>query len=544
MLFSVIGWTIIHSLWQCLGLLAVLKLSLGLIDLRRSALRYAVASGVLGMAVTAVLVTFVWEWKVFGSAAFFSAAVAGRGGATGPLADGAGVALAGGDWSANGSLWWLTAACPYLTVGWVLGVLFYGARLVLGGVQLRRLRRLRGVADAGMEAILEGLRVRMGILRPVRLLITGRVAEPLAFGVWRAVVVLPLSYLSLVPAGQLEMILAHELAHIRRRDYLINLVQHVFDGLLFFNPFYRMISAAVREEREYCCDDLAAVVAGDKRRMAVALTNLGLVKHRMALGLSAVPGRRSFYRRVSRLIEPKERPVVSVKGVVMGFFVAIILAVGLTQCSRNVLAEGALPSTGDHLRVVLEDNQAGYFEQVFFYNKAGLDHDLFLVMGQDRHRINTAYLDGERVNQAELGGLMQVLKSTRQVPVGVAIRYMAKQRKDEMDVATNEERSGEKMKHPLILPDSIEMKLLSLEKSGKDSALLIKLRMDPVRVQVGSAMEEYSREMRELPLGVEQHELLTRIVTSNAYTAADRGQLNELIRKRQRLETRAVLPDH
>ena len=65
MVFSVIGWTIIHSLWQCLGLLAVLRLVLGLTDVRRSAVRYAAALGVLGLAVAGVLATFFWEWRAF-----------------------------------------------------------------------------------------------------------------------------------------------------------------------------------------------------------------------------------------------------------------------------------------------------------------------------------------------------------------------------------------------------------------------------------------------------------------------------------------------
>ena len=207
MLFSVIGWTIIHSLWQCLGLLAALKLFLGLVDVRRS-----------------------------------GALVVG-GGAAGPLANGAGVVSAGGSMKDFGPLTWLATACPYLTVGWVLGVVFYGGRLVLGSVELRQLKRSPGVADTGVEAIFEDLRMRMGVVRPLRLLITERVKEPMTFGVLRAVVVLPLAYVSQAPAEQLEMILAHELAHIRRRDYLINLLQHVFDALLFFNPCYRMISA-------------------------------------------------------------------------------------------------------------------------------------------------------------------------------------------------------------------------------------------------------------------------------------------------------------
>ena len=520
MIFSVIGWTIIHSLWQCLGLLAVLKLILGFTDMRRSGARYAVALGVLGMAVSGVLATFIWEWKAFVPAAFSTAALAGGGAA---------VRSAGGVWTGGGMkdaglLPWLAAACPYLTVGWVLGVVFYGVRLVLGGVGLSRLRRSPGITHGDVAAILEGLRIRMGVAHPLRLLITERVVEPMTFGVFRVVVVLPLSYASQVPAGQLEMILAHELAHIRRRDYVINLGQHVFDALLFFNPFYRMISAVVREEREYCCDDLAAVVAGDRRKMAEALTNLGLVKHGMGLGLSAVPERGSFYRRVSRLIE--DRPVVSVRGILAGLLTAAVFTVGLTQCSRSVVAEAALPSPGDRMVQVLEDHQAGYHEQVFHYNKGGQEHELFLVRGQDEQQIRSAYVDGERVSQGELGALIQVLKETRNTKAVVAL------------TGKLGELRLEQMKQRIYLSDSIEKQIQSKKMSGGDSTELVKLRLDLVQKEVELAMDQYMREMKHLPLDIEQHELLTRIVATNSYTAANRQQLNDLIRRRQAAEVR------
>lgn len=528
MVFSVIGWTIIHSLWQCLALAAALKLFLGLIDIRKSETRYAVALGVLGMSVVCVVATFVWEWRVFEPAAF-SPGIVGGGRAAGSMTTASGAVPAGGDRNGLGPLWWLTAACPYLTVGWVTGVVFYSARLVLGGIQLRRLRRSKGVSDAVIEAMVEGLRMRMRFVRPFQLLITDRVAEPMAFGIWRAVVLVPLSYVGQVPAEQLELILAHEMAHIRRCDYVINLVQHVFDGLLFFNPFYRMVSAAVREEREYCCDDLAAVVAGGRRKMAVALTNLGLAKRGIALGLSAVPARRSLYRRVSRLIEPQERTAVSVRAFLAGLLLAVALAVGLTQCSRSVLAQSALPSSQDRMKEVLVDHQAGYQEQVFHYDKGGQEHELFLVKESDEYHIHFAYLDGERLNQGELGDLMEVLKQTRNTMAVVTVRGKLR------------ELRVDGMKQRLYLADSIERQIHVKELSGSDSTGLIKLRNGLIQEEVKEAMDRYTQDIKRIPLEVEQHELLTRIVTNNAYTAADRRQLNDLIQRRQQVDVRVSL---
>lgn len=500
MVVSVIGWTIIHSLWQCLGLLGALKLFLGFIDVRRSGVRYAAALWVLGLAVGCVLSTFLFEWRVFAGLR-----TTATGGVERPGSAAIDVVEIQGMAPGASFVYWLAKCCPYLTGLWVLGVVFYIGKLVLGGVELRRLRRTPGVRDVAAEAMLEGLRVRMRVVRTVRLLITDRVSEPMTFGFLRAVVVLPLQYLSFVPADQLEMILAHEVAHIRRRDYVVNLVQHVFDALLFFNPFFRMISTMVREEREYCCDDQAAVVAGDQRMMAVALTNLGLMKKGLALGLSATPARRSFYRRVTRLIEPGGRPALSVRSTLMGFWGAVVVVTLLTQCSRSTVAQDNLPAVGDRMYQVLTDNQAGYKEQVFNYSKAGKDHEIFLVQTQDQKHVMYAYMDGVRLNREELDAVTHVLKVQRATIV-VTVKY-------KVGPPGRDTAVGAKMQ--------------------KDTAALVKIMGQAAIGEVRTAMFQYRIDSLAIPAGVKQHELLTRIVVNNAYTAEDRQEMQELIRMRR-----------
>jgi beta-lactamase regulating signal transducer with metallopeptidase domain len=494
MVFSVIGWTIIHSLWQCLGLFAGLKLVLGLVDLRRSDLRYGAALGALGLAVVGVLGTFVWEWR-----AFVPAAAVGGFGAVAPVVGVKGIVSVEGAGPGYSVFSWLTKISPYLTMGWITGVLFYTGRLVLSGMAVRRVRRLPGMPDAAVEGMLEGLRLRMGVLRPVRLLITDRVAEPMTFGFLRAVVVLPLSYVSQVPAEQLEMILAHELAHIRRRDYLVNIVQSVFDALLFFNPFFRTLSTIVREEREYRCDDLAAFVAGDRRAMAVTLTNLGLLEKGLALGLFAAPKRKSLYRRVMRLIEPSGRPVLSVRAALLGCFGALAVVAVLTQCSRSVMAQTALPVKGDQLNQLYNDNQAGYKEQVFSYSKAGQLHDILLVRTQDEKTPVFAYYDGRLLSPMELEKLLEVVQDQRKMVY--LIRFDGKK--------------GDSMK---------------VQHGSRDSVKFV--RLDSVKLEVNHAMEQYKIDVQGIPDAVRLHEVVTKIVTEQVYTPEQRSELMDLLQKR------------
>ena len=526
MVFTVIGWTIIHSLWQCLGLVAGLKLFLGFVDVRRSGVRYAAALGVLGLAVVSVLATFVWEWRAMGGSV--APAVAGGGGVaeigTGVVmaAPGAGADLA---WQV-----WLARCCPYLTVGWMVGVVFYSGRLLLSGFELGRMRRIEEAeasgrmspSSEGVRGLLDLVQRRMGVRRYVQLLVTERAAEPMTFGFLKAVVVLPLQYASQIPTDQLEMILAHEVAHILRRDYLVNLVQSVFDALLFFNPCFRMISAIVREEREYCCDDLAAAAVGGEERMAVALTNLRLVRSGLALGLSVTPSKGSFYRRVTRLIEPVKRPGFSVRAALFGLLGAFVVVVVLSQCSRSVIARYTMPTASDRIGTVLEDNQAGYKEVVYNYTRGGQVHDIFMVKTQKEATPLYGYLDGVRLDQERMDIIVKMLKSQREVNV-VYVR-------GRRDAELKEDEPMAK-----IVPDSLgsiekEIKVRAAE--GKDTAELVKIRVRFIKEQVESAMSEYKQEVRNIPFGVEQHELLTRIITNNAYSPEDRRQLNELIRKR------------
>ena len=144
-LLRVIGWTIIHSLWQCLGLLVLLKVFLLLMPVRRSGLRYVVAVAVLGSAVLSGLLTFVWEYRVLGGAG--SGTVLGR-------VDGVEAIAAAGSIvqvpMAEGAAVWLGLLgrlSPWLAMGWLMGVLFFSGRLLFSGFGLWRLRRLPDVGD-------------------------------------------------------------------------------------------------------------------------------------------------------------------------------------------------------------------------------------------------------------------------------------------------------------------------------------------------------------------------------------------------------------
>src|SRR2546422_656218 len=120
-------------------------------------------------------------------------------------------------------------------------------------------RHIHGRPGADVARLAARLRIR----RPVRVLESAVVQVPAVIGWLRPVILLPASALTGLTPLQLDALVAHELAHVRRYDYLVNLIQSVIETLLFYHPAVWWASQQVREEREHCCDDLAVVVCGD-----------------------------------------------------------------------------------------------------------------------------------------------------------------------------------------------------------------------------------------------------------------------------------------
>jgi GWxTD domain-containing protein len=172
----------------------------------------------------------------------------------------------------------------------------------------RRLRR-RGVCAAAefWQGRIDRLAARVRVSRPVSLLESCLAEVPVVIGYVRPVILMPVGLLAGLPAAQVESILLHELAHIRRHDYLVNLWQIAVEGLVFYHPAVWWISGVIRAERENCCDDLVVATQGDAFAYAAALTaleqNRGVVREAV---LAATGG--SLVKRVRRLLVQPEGP--------------------------------------------------------------------------------------------------------------------------------------------------------------------------------------------------------------------------------------------
>ena len=164
---------------------------------------------------------------------------------------------------------------PALVALWFAGVIALSAWHAGGWIVSERLkRRSRDAAPADLLDTLERLAHRLAVSRPVRLSVTAFAQTPMVIGWLRPVILFPVSALAGLDPRQVEALLAHELAHIRRHDYLVNLLQTAVETLLFYHPAVWWISRRIRIEREHCCDDLAVAACGDALHYARALTDL------------------------------------------------------------------------------------------------------------------------------------------------------------------------------------------------------------------------------------------------------------------------------
>ncbi|MBV9926613.1 MAG: M48 family metalloprotease [Acidobacteria bacterium] len=224
---------------------------------------------------------------------------------------------------------------PWLTLVWLAGVMLLSAR-TLGGLMLARRMKLHGarpVSGLWREKAAEIAR-KLSVSTPVKVLESSLVSVPTAVGWLRPAILLPASAFTGLTPEQLEAVLAHELAHVRRHDYLVNVLQTGVETLLFYHPAVWWVSRQIRAEREHVCDDMAVRVTGDVMTYARALTRIERLRTTASrLAMAADGGSLRF--RVSRLVEGPPRPR-HLSPLLVGLFLAVALLTTVV-CARAVL---------------------------------------------------------------------------------------------------------------------------------------------------------------------------------------------------------------
>ena len=306
-LIQAFSWMLIHSLWQGM-LLAVMSAVVMLLTKKTSAaVRYNLVLVQFLLFVGACLFTFVWEWnkQQQQNMVQFGDAMGGRASALLSLnANGIRV-------FASTCIGYFTANAPMVVLLWFVFFLFRSVQMMRGlmfihNAKHRQVSEPVGYWKNGVELLCKKLQLKQA----VKLLESGYVKMPMVIGHLKPVILIPAGLLSGLPPEQVEAVLLHELAHIRRHDYFVNFLQTIAETVFFFNPGLLWISSLIRDERENCCDDIALAQTKNKRDFIQALISF---KEHSLYGANyavAFPGKKNqLLQRVSRILGNKNKTV-------------------------------------------------------------------------------------------------------------------------------------------------------------------------------------------------------------------------------------------
>ena len=278
-MIEAICWALVHSLWQ--GLLLALAGGGIILSTRRSvaAVRYRLLCLLSGLFLAGLVATFYYELSL-GSSEETGSAV--------PTV------------SVNWFVEWCSAHAWLIVAGWMTVAVLKSVRMAAGWTYLQQLRRMGKSAPALWTEKIEALSEQVGVRRTVKLVESALVKVPMVIGQLKPIIYIPLGLINHLPPGEMEAVLLHELAHIRRYDHLVNMIQQIAECVLFFNPGFLWISSIVREERENSCDDMAIAQTGDPVEFVRALVRFK--EHSVRGAVLAFPGnRRQLLHRVLRI---------------------------------------------------------------------------------------------------------------------------------------------------------------------------------------------------------------------------------------------------
>ena len=188
---------------------------------------------------------------------------------------------------------------------WLLGCAFMALRGTAQWASARSIVRSASPPEARhWTLVLESVGERLGLRRAPRLLVSERLASPALIGWWRPAIVVPVAMLTRLSTAQVEAVLAHELAHLRRSDHAVNALLAIAEVLLFFHPVVWRLLREVRKQRELCTDQLALTVIDEPRLLAEALTNLEAQRLQTRAALPARPREGTLMQRIRTILTP------------------------------------------------------------------------------------------------------------------------------------------------------------------------------------------------------------------------------------------------
>ena len=482
-LAKTLGWTLVHSLWQILAITLVYFLVV--IFTKKANTRYWSGMSLLLLQFMASGITFFIINAFSSSEKTF-----------------AGVALAPKMLnSVQVMLSFLQTNLPLVVGIWVLGCAILFSRLILGYLWVNQLKNSpKNQFDERLTQILSDIKQKMKITKNVQVKVSRMVSLPMIMGVLKPVILIPASLVSGFSQEQLETILAHELAHLKRHDFLLNGLQSVLDVIYFFHPAMWLISAQIRKERENCCDDLALEVSGNKLLLAKTLVQLQETTYTPKLAMAFGKKSYSLLERVQRIVgisSPRNFNKESI-WIVVGLFVTFFAfaqkneekSVSSTTISKSSsTADTLISPKRNEASIVIQDDKNDFRikDNKIFYNGKEVQ-----LSPEVQEKVNVR-LKALEVNQQQMEAQSKLME---------AQSHEMEKFSSQMEVNSKPmEEIGEKME---VIGKKMELAAkkytteLNNKKFGDKDLDAFSKKFDAEMAEYDKEMEVYSKQMDEL----------------------------------------------
>ncbi len=452
-----IGWTIFHSLWQGVIISVVLGVTLLLSGKRSSVFRYNLSVGALALLLFASIATFSKLYQPVselnnittnGSLTSFTT-----------FAESTIQNLEKNPTAQNilGQIETIFSSyLPLIVTFWFFGLIIFSLRFVGGLLYIERLRT-KNILPLPQELVnrTELFIKQLKIKPQVKIYESIKVKVPIAVGYLKPVILLPIGVITGLPQNQVEAIIIHELAHIKRYDFLVNLLQTLVETILFYHPAAWWISSIIRSEREDCCDDITLELCGDSLTYSKALCNIQQLKTSGALfALAAIGNKNQLFRRIKRMNGNKNKLSYGIKFAAFSLVIIAIVAVTLYSPS----------SFASKNKIVAK---AGFSDPFIYINDNAVDLNN-QMMRQDTTSIKKGkhtikFYEGEGENRKRYkakmnnGKLEELYVNGEEIPDNELNQYESKiqKRVDEYDSLLNEYKN-KKTEYKELLKDYSE----------------------------------------------------------------------------------------
>ncbi|MEP6713778.1 MAG: M56 family metallopeptidase [Ferruginibacter sp.] len=506
-IIQALNWTLIHSLWQGM-LLSMVAGSIVFFTKKSSpSLRYNLLVGALFVFVITISATFrmqVIKAKHVANTAIVVPAVktsAMENAAISPLAV-----------ESNSSLndkagAFFTANAYWIVLTWLLIIGLQFIRLTAGLYGIYQLKR-REVFSAGeyWNRRIAELRRQLQINKRVKLLQSGLAEMPAVIGYFKPVILFPAAMLASLPASEIEGILMHELAHIRRKDFLVNMLQHMVEIIFFFNPAVLWVSSLIKQERENCCDDIALSQTGSKQNYIKALLSFqGFNVYMTSPLINAFSGEKNhLMNRVKRIIYNNNKTLNNMekKFLVTGMIITSVFIFAFS--SNNVQPKGIekkdvsqpvnitpvekifadLPAPADTIPIREQDMREGSTRKI----STSVNGRKYIIVSEN-NEVKELYVNSKKIPAEKMGDYKNI--------TGKILR----QSKADMEQSDQELRLSE-----IDMEQSktaMEQSKMALAQSGVEMENA-KKEMQEHKEEMSQAMEEAKKDMAKSKIEMEQ----------------------------------------